>query len=648
MRLGIRTKLALALAVPLTALGAFTAIPVVEARADAREVRREADIATAALGPQGLVTAVFDEGAMAAIYASGTEKIVTLPVDDNRDARAKTDRARRGFSAVLDRSGPEVRRAYGPAVDALDALDGLRAQLDGIAGPRSIETTADLANVFYEKYSGLSSGLLDATTRLSTNVRDPRLRVGAALVADAARARAEEGQVVRMLGLGQVSGGGLDTTELGQAALAVSSLRRRLDAIQLRATAGYGPSVDTLLATPRIRSMLAFADESLTTKSVDLLALQKLIGDEQGEGFERFLDEVSAILVRRADDLRATASTEQRSLVTLGAVAFAGTVLLTWLVARSITRPLRFLAAAATDVASRHLPEAVRGVLSTPPGTEILAPEAAAVGVRSRDEVADVADALHDAQGTALGLAVEQAALRRNLADAFIYLGRRNQALIARQLELVTLLETHETDPEALRNLFHLDHLATRMRRNADSLLVLGGLRATPPWATPVSIDRILRAALGEIEDYNRVAWRWVEPAVVVGSVTADLTHLLAELLENAVTATPGGFTVEVAGQKTAHGYSLGIIDAGHGLTDTDLDNANRRLRGHAPRTATPSHGMGHYVAGLLAARHGIRVTLENSPGRGITAVIDLPPSLLVHQQSESTGALQGAFDLSR
>src|SRR5690606_33981875 len=142
-------------------------------------------------------------------------------------------------------------------------------------------------------------------------------------------------------------------------------------------------------------------------------------------------------------------------------------------------------------------------------------------------------------QDSALDLAVEQAALRRNTADSFVHLGRRNQTLVGRQLDFITELEQSETDPLVLGNLFRLDHLATRMRRNAESLLVLAGI--TPPrvWRVPMQVIDVVRAALGEGENYERVDIVDVERAAVVGAAAADLAHLLAELVEDALTFSP-------------------------------------------------------------------------------------------------------------
>jgi signal transduction histidine kinase len=282
-------------------------------------------------------------------------------------------------------------------------------------------------------------------------------------------------------------------------------------------------------------------------------------------------------------------------------------------------------------------------VLQTPLGEDVTVPRVEPVAVKTRDEVLDVSFALNRVQDTALGLAVEQAVLRRNMADSFVNLGRRNQNLLARQLDLITELENIEPSSDALANLFRLDHLATRMRRNAESLLVLAGVEPPRQWAQPVNINDVVRAALGEVEDYQRVAVRDVQPATVIGTVAADLAHLLAELIENALVFSPEDKAVEVRGKVEADGrYTLAIVDRGVGMTSEAMDASNRRLAGDESFTVAPSKYLGHYVAGNLAARHGIAVRLDPSPGRGITATVRLPVPQLTAGQALGAPPIAG------
>jgi signal transduction histidine kinase len=305
-------------------------------------------------------------------------------------------------------------------------------------------------------------------------------------------------------------------------------------------------------------------------------------------------------------------------------------------VSRSITRPLRSLTRQAQDMAKNRLPEAVLGILQTPLGRDVAVPVVEPVRVRTRDEVVEVADALNTVQDTALHLAVEQAVLRRNLADSFVNLGRRNQNLLGRQLDFITELENRETDPDALANLFRLDHLATRMRRNAESLLVLAGIEPPRQWAAPVSLTDVIRAALGEVEDYQQVVVRDVEPATIGGSAATDLAHILAELIENAIVFSRPHQTVDIRGRAFPDSYALAVIDEGTGMPSTEIAAANRRLAGAESFSVAPSKYLGHYVAGNLAIRQGMRAHLESPTGTGITAVVSIPPHLLAYEAAGS------------
>ncbi|HEY7073012.1 MAG TPA: ATP-binding protein, partial [Acidimicrobiales bacterium] len=370
-------------------------------------------------------------------------------------------------------------------------------------------------------------------------------------------------------------------------------------------------------------------------RQVDFDAMLGSLNVPVDQGFMGLRDNLAAGLNQRADELNSMAAARERLYVGLAIVTLGAALVLAWLVSRSITKPLRSLTRQAAEMAERRLPEAVDHILDTPPGEDVAVPHVAPVSVHTRDEVADVAAALNTVQDTALDLAIEQAVLRRNIADSFVNLGRRNQNLLGRQLDFITELESNETNADTLANLFRLDHLATRMRRNAESLLVLAGFDPPRKWAAPVRMSDVIRAALGEVEDYHRVNVRDVEPATILGSAAADLAHLLAELVENALVFSPPDQNVDIRGRHHreeplgAAAYTLAVIDAGLGMPDDDLRAANRRLAGTESFTIAPSKYLGHYVAGNLASRHRIRVALTHSPGNGVTATITLPPDLL-------------------
>jgi histidine kinase/DNA gyrase B/HSP90-like ATPase len=370
-------------------------------------------------------------------------------------------------------------------------------------------------------------------------------------------------------------------------------------------------------------------DQSVRTGQVDIgAALGAATGGTEDSAYTVFREGVGEALRAEAREREQAAVAEARWLAALAVAATTLAVAVALLVARSIIRSLGDLTRQASALADHRLPDAVRGILETPLGQDVAVPAIEAIRVRASDEAADVATALTSVQETAVGLAVEQAMLRRNSADSFLNMGRRYQNLLARQLEFITELEARETDTDFLAKLFHLDHLATRMRRNAESLLVLAGVETPRRWASPVPITHVVRAAVGEVEDFARVSVRSLTPVTVNGAAASDLAHLLAELVENALTNSPAHEVVFIRGATTGHGYRLAVVDGGWGMTGLDLERANRRLRGEEPSTVAPSRALGHYVAGRLAARHGVIVRLEPTAGGGVAALIDLPPGL--------------------
>jgi hypothetical protein len=298
------------------------------------------------------------------------------------------------------------------------------------------------------------------------------------------------------------------------------------------------------------------------------------------------------------------------------------------LVARSMAQPLQRLRARAIEIAQHRLPEAVQQLRTTERGD--LDVQVEPIGINSKDEIGQVAQAVDDIQQVAVRLATEQAGLRRSIGDMFTNLARRSQTLIDRQLELIDDLERSETDPDTLEHLFRLDHLATRMRRNAEDLIVLSGADTGRHWAQQMTVVDVVRAAAAEVEEYQRVELLPLADFEVAGHVAVDVIHLLAELVENATAFSPPNTKVQIAGQAVPHGYVIEIEDRGLGMSDEELIQANERLANPPEIDFALSRVLGLYVVGRLGQRHGIKVQLRHSWYGGVTALILLPHGLLV------------------
>ena len=333
----------------------------------------------------------------------------------------------------------------------------------------------------------------------------------------------------------------------------------------------------------------------------------------------------------------ATRSAVIISIITL--VLLILVLLVTTLVARSMIRPLRRLREDALDIAGTRLPDMVRRLSETEGSDESV--EIEPIGVSSTDEIGEVARAFDQVHREAVRLAADEALLRGNLNAMFVNLSRRSQSLIERQISLIDSLEQGEQDSNRLSSLFRLDHLATRMRRNSENLLVLAGHEASRRWSQPVPLVDVLRAAISEIEQYERVVLN-VQPGItVVGQAVNDVVHLVAELVENATTFSPEDSQVYVSGQPlTTGGVLLDVTDGGVGVSDQEMGHANWRLDNPPVVDVGVSRRMGLFVVGRLAARHGVRVRLRHASSGGLTALVWLPDTV-AQQEGAPLGRLR-------
>jgi signal transduction histidine kinase len=352
------------------------------------------------------------------------------------------------------------------------------------------------------------------------------------------------------------------------------------------------------------------------------------------------VDQLTGSINARAGTLRsrATESLLVTSLVTLLLLLIV--LLISTIVARSLIRPLRKLRSDALDVAGHRLPEMVRRLSQSEGADEGV--EIEPIGVTSTDEIGEVARAFDQVHREAVRLAADEAMLRGNLNAMFINLSRRSQSLIERQLSLIDSLEQSEQDSGRLSSLFRLDHLATRMRRNSENLLVLAGHEVTRRWSQPVALVDVLRAAISEIEQYERVVLNVQPGIVVVGQAVNDVVHLVAEIVENATTFSPEDTQVYVSGQPlSSGGVLLDITDNGVGISDQEMSHANWRLDNPPVVDVAVSRRMGLFVVGRLAARHGVRVRLRHAQAGGLTALIWLPDTVAAPEVAAPLGRLR-------
>ena len=233
---------------------------------------------------------------------------------------------------------------------------------------------------------------------------------------------------------------------------------------------------------------------------------------------------------------------------------------------------------------------------------------------------------------------MDEARLRQGLNDVFRSLARRSQSLLHRQLTLLDQMERRASDPEALDDLFRLDHLTTRMRRHAEGLVILAGAPPGRGWSSPVRMVDVMRGAIAEVEDYARVSVATRSQAALAGSAVADVIHLLAELIENATTLSPPYTSVRVSGDTVANGFAIEVEDRGLGMSPTRLAELNDRLANPPEFNPSDSEQLGLFVVSQLAKRHGIRVTLKASPYGGTAAIVLIPQHLVVTEEAFRAG----------
>jgi anti-sigma regulatory factor (Ser/Thr protein kinase) len=311
----------------------------------------------------------------------------------------------------------------------------------------------------------------------------------------------------------------------------------------------------------------------------------------------------------------------------LGLLAIVAAITIAVIVSRTLLAELDELRVSALALTSQRLP----AVLSRLRAGEIVDVDIETPQLALEDnEIGQLRQAINFAAKAAIAAAVDEVAMRRGVNDVFRNLARRNQSLLTRQLELLDAMERRIHDPEELADLFRVDHLTTRMRRHAEGLLIVAGGSSGRVWREPVPIVDVMRAAIAEIEDYTRIRVTSRSSASVAGHAVADVIHLLAELVENATTFSPANTPVRIESDNVAKGVIVEIEDRGLGMTDEQVAEINTRLLDPPLLDLSGSEQLGLFIAGQLAARHSVRITMRGSAYGGIVAVVLIPSALVI------------------
>ncbi|WP_235092742.1 nitrate- and nitrite sensing domain-containing protein [Streptomyces sp. A1-5] len=350
-------------------------------------------------------------------------------------------------------------------------------------------------------------------------------------------------------------------------------------------------------------------------------AAEKLLGDLGRMGKdagERYQQRVAPIATRIV--LKAVATG------VLGFVALLVSVIVSLRIGRRHVRDLTRLRKTAHEVSGVRLPSVMRRLAA---GEHVDVETEAPRLEFGPEETGQVGQALNTLQRAAVEAAVKQADMRRGVSEVFVNLARRSQVLLHRQLTLLDAMERRTEDTDELADLFRLDHMTTRMRRHAEGLVILSGAAPSRQWRKPVQLMDVVRAAVAEVEDYERIEVRRLPRLAVDGPAVSDLTHLIAELLENATVFSPPHTAVQVLGERVSHGYTLEIHDRGLGMAPDQLLDANLRLAETPEFELSDTDRLGLFVVSRLAQRQGVRVSLQPSPYGGTTAVVLVPGAIL-------------------
>jgi signal transduction histidine kinase len=562
--------------------------------------------------------------------------------------------------------------AIGPTFPAQVQQDAARiktvlAGLPALRGQSTNLRTATVTGVI-GSYASRIGSLLDIDQDIALGSGDPELANSVRALGIISRMEEETSQQRAALGAGQTEntfGPGVLAALVTAQAEAQSDLPEFEDAATAQERALYrktvtGPQVNGADSIEDHAIQLGNSFRNLNNQLVNSgVTAQEWVSAETTKLNDMRVVErtIVAAAVDRANALRRSAIIESIVIGAAVTIVLGLALILTSLVGRSMVRPLRRLRAGALEIAGLQLPETVRRMSESDGSGSPLTVEP--IDVDSADEIGEVARAFDQVHREALRLAANEAALRGNVNAMFVNLSRRSQSLVERQIRLIDELEQGEQDAERLGSLFQMDHLATRMRRNSENLLVLAGHDSSRRWNQPVALVDVLRAAVSEIEQYERVSLN-VQPGISArGHAVNDAVHLLAELAENATSFSSAETPVTISGHLlSSGGVLLDITDQGVGMGAEEMAHANWRLDNPPVVDVAVSRRMGLFVVARLAARHGIRVRLRPAASGGLTALVWLPDEVVSRDGASATGtqmpdapdesvglSMAGAFD---
>ncbi|MBB6346479.1 signal transduction histidine kinase [Nonomuraea muscovyensis] len=614
----IRFKIATLLVIPLVSLVALWGFAASSTFGDAFNLLRAQTIWTGVINyADGLVGNLQGERLASAERLGGAVRD-PAPL---AAARAKTDRVRTkltesaGMESVQSAMTAEMNDRLADAFEAIDRLPDIRRQVDS-----GKMTAADLVT----EYSAISDAvhILYSSFTISTDVELARQAQGL-IAADEVREMMSRGNALIVASDGKLSMKDVHLLSRFEGARLhlFPVAMANLDA-QTRAP------FEKIAASSRYATMQRALESYMSGEPVNMQMWREL-ADPVMKDYTEAVWRTGDTLLGRIEPAGVTIIVRAAVAGALGLIAVVFSIIISIRVGRRVALDLGALRRSALDLAEIRLP----GVVERLRRGDRVDVEAEAPPIKVADkttsEVADLAAAFDSVQRTAVDAAVEQARLREGVSEALRNLARRSQSLLQRQLRLLDDMQRETEEPEALERLFRLDHLTTRMRRHAEGLVLLSGGSAGRRWRGVIPVEDVLNGAAAQVEEYTRVRVYPMPEYGFAGTAVADLMHLFAELIENATTFSSPGNEVSVRGELVGRGFAVEVEDRGLGMPPEMRQVVNERLASPPEFDPSQTEQLGFAVVGMLAARHGISVTVKPSPYGGTSAIVLVPPTLV-------------------
>ncbi|MEE4545390.1 nitrate- and nitrite sensing domain-containing protein [Streptomyces sp. V4-01] len=630
----IRRKIVALLLIPLvslTAIWAFAATLTARAVWGRPDIQRVAENVAFPLG--GAISSLQQERRVGMVYIANTrDSQARIAFDKQEHATdASVAKLRTTISASGIRGDLDAR--------AQERLDIFLNTVEGLAPLRQrIENERISRNDTYEGYDALVDPAFDLASELSP-LSDGDLDSQRRAVIGVERAREQLSRQDALMAAA-ISTGHMSAAELTSFTFSVANERNYYDTdLKTLDAQGRAPydvywqgnegkalrsAQDAVIAAGITNAPVVAAHLAWPTLAATVFDdLNRLNTDS----FTRF--------TKASEPLSTALMVEVAMIGGLGLIAVIASLIVSVRIGRSLIRDLTGLRREAQEVSGTRLPRVMRRLAA---GEQVDVETEVPRLQYADDEVGQVGKALNTLQRAAVEAAVRQSDMRKGVSEVFVNLARRSQVLLHRQLTLLDAMERRTEHSEELADLFRLDHMTTRMRRHAEGLVILSGAAPSRQWRKPVQLMDVVRAAVAEVEDYERIEVRRLPRLAVTGAAVADLTHLLAELIENAAVFSPPHTQVRLHGESVANGFVLEIDDRGLGLTPDALLEANLRLAETPEFELSDTDRLGLFVVSRLAQRHGVRVSLRQSPYGGTTAVVLIPAALLT-EAGEDTGS---------